>query len=135
MREGETYGKLCMVCKPVGFVVAVMVSVSTSPLIRVAVTVIEYSVPSSRPVSVYIVIIPIYDPLPSPVVLKQSVLVLEYDMVNVSAVNPLARLHDMVRDVEFDDWNDMNRASTKLTGFITSITVTCHCITYLQYDQ
>ena len=89
---------------------------STSPFIRVVLTVIEYSVPSSRPVSVYIVIIPIYDPLSpsSPVVLKQSVFVLEYDMVNVSAVNPSARLHDMVRDEEFEDRNDMNRAPTNM---------------------
>ena len=36
-------------------VVALMVSCSVLPPVREAVTVIEYSVPSSRPVSVYIV--------------------------------------------------------------------------------
>ena len=63
---------------PAAIVVAVMVSCSVPPPpVRVAVTVIEYSVPSSRPVSVYIV------SLPSTVIgvvlelLKQSVLVLE----------------------------------------------------------
>ena len=41
---------------PAAIVVAVMVSCSVPPPpVRVAVTVIEYSVPSSRPVSVYIV--------------------------------------------------------------------------------
>ena len=44
---------------PVAIVVAVMVSCSVPPPpVRVAVTVIEYSVPSSRPVSVYIVSLP-----------------------------------------------------------------------------
>ena len=45
---------------PAAIVVAVMVSCSVPPPppVRVAVTVIEYSVPSSRPVSVYIVSLP-----------------------------------------------------------------------------
>ena len=43
---------------PADIVVNVMVSSSLPPLGRVAVTVIEYSVPSSRPVSVYIVSLP-----------------------------------------------------------------------------
>ena len=63
---------------PAAIVVAVMVSCSVPPPpVRVAVTVIEYSVPSSRPVSVYIVSLPaivIGIVLES---LKQSVLVLE----------------------------------------------------------
>ena len=44
---------------PAAIVVAVMVSCSVAPPpVRVAVTVIEYSVPSSRPVSVYIASLP-----------------------------------------------------------------------------
>ena len=44
---------------PAAIVVAGMVSCSVSPPpVRVAVTVIEYSVPSSRPVSGYIVSLP-----------------------------------------------------------------------------
>ena len=44
---------------PAAIVVAVMVFCSVPPPpVRVAVTVIEYSVPSSRPVSVYIVSLP-----------------------------------------------------------------------------
>ena len=63
---------------PAAIVVAVMVSCSVPPPppVRVAVTVIEYSVPSSRPVSVYIVSLPAM----SEMVLEsliQSVLVLE----------------------------------------------------------
>ena len=59
---------------PAGIVVAVMVSSTIpTPLLRMAMTVMEYSVPSSRPISLYIV---------SPVVrviesLKQSVLLFE----------------------------------------------------------
>ena len=62
---------------PAAIVVAVMVSCSVPPLpVRVAVTVIEYSVPSSRPVSVYIVSLPAMSEMVVEVV-KQSVLVLE----------------------------------------------------------
>ena len=44
---------------PAAIVVAVMVCCSVPPPpVRVAVTVIEYSVPSSRPLSVYIVSLP-----------------------------------------------------------------------------
>ena len=44
---------------PAAIVVTMMVSCSVPPPpVRVAVTVIEYSVPSSRPVSVYIVSLP-----------------------------------------------------------------------------
>ena len=51
--------ELCEVDSPTVIVVAVMVSCSVPPPpVRVAVTVIEYSVPSSRPVSVYIVSLP-----------------------------------------------------------------------------
>ena len=51
--------ELCEVDSPSSIVVAVMVSCSVPPLpVRVAVTVIEYSVPSSRPVSVYAVSLP-----------------------------------------------------------------------------
>ena len=62
---------------PAAIVVAVMVScLVPPPPVRVAVTVIEYSVPSSRPVSVYIVSLPamlgmVLEPS------KQSMLVLE----------------------------------------------------------
>ena len=62
---------------PAAIVVAVMVSCSVPPPpVREAVTVIEYSVPSSRPVSVYIVSLPAMSEMVVEVV-KQSVLVLE----------------------------------------------------------
>ena len=79
MREVENIRdrELCEVDSPAAIVVAVMVSCSVPPPpVRVAVTVIEYSVPSSRPVSVYIVSLPAV----LGVVLessKQSMLVLE----------------------------------------------------------
>ena len=51
--------ELCEVDSPAAIVASVMVSCSVPPPpVRVAVTVIEYSVPSSRPVSVYIVSLP-----------------------------------------------------------------------------
>ena len=43
---------------PAATVVAVMVACSVPPPVIVAMTVMEYSVPSSRPVSVYIVSLP-----------------------------------------------------------------------------
>ena len=50
---------ICEVDSPTDIVVAVMVPCSLpSPLVRVAVTVIEYSVPSFRPVSMYIALLP-----------------------------------------------------------------------------
>ena len=51
-----------------------MVSLSVLPPVRVAMTVIEYSVPSSRPRSMDIVLLPVI--MPDPESLKQSVLVL-----------------------------------------------------------
>ena len=51
IEEGERDGAL----SPATIVLAVMVSCSLPPPVRVAVIVMEYSVPSSRPVSVYIV--------------------------------------------------------------------------------
>ena len=69
--------ELCEVDSPAAIVVAVMVSCSVPPPpVRVAVTVIEYSVPSSRPVSVYIVSLPAMSEIVLESV-KQSVLVLE----------------------------------------------------------
>ena len=53
-RESNIYNYTA-VHLPAATVVAVMVSCSVPPPVRVAVTVMEYSVPSSRPVSVYIV--------------------------------------------------------------------------------
>ena len=62
---------------PAAIVVAVMVSCSVPPPpVRVAVTVIEYSVPPSRPVSMYIVSLPAMSDMVLESV-KQSVLVLE----------------------------------------------------------
>ena len=51
--------ELCEVDSPATIVVAVMVSCAVlSPPVIVAVIVIEYSAPSSRPVSVYIMSLP-----------------------------------------------------------------------------
>ena len=59
---------------PAAIVVAVMVSCSVPPPpVRMAVTVIEYSVPSSRPVSVYTVSLPAMSSVVLEL-LKQSVL-------------------------------------------------------------
>ena len=75
--ENRRDRELCEVDSPAAIVVAVMVSCSVPPPpVRVAVTVIEYSVPSSRPVSVYIVSLPAMSEMVSESV-KQSVLVLE----------------------------------------------------------
>ena len=63
---------------PAAIVVAVMVSCSVHPPpVRVAVTVIEYSVPSSRPVSVYIVSLPAMLGVVVEVVKQSVLLVLE----------------------------------------------------------
>ena len=64
---------------PAAIVVAVMVSCSVlpPPPVRVAVTVIEYSVPSSRPVSVYIVSLPAMVGVVVEVVKQSVLLVLE----------------------------------------------------------
>ena len=81
---------------PAAIVVAVMVSCSVPPPVRVAVTVIEYSVPSSRPVSVYIVSLSAI----SEMVLqseKQSVLVFEYEMVKAVAVTSSLSTHEMIK--------------------------------------
>ena len=60
---------------PVAIVVAVMLFCSVPPPpVRVAVTVIEYSVPSSRPVSVYIVSLPAMLEMVLVEILRQSVL-------------------------------------------------------------
>ena len=56
--------------------VMVTCSIPPSPPVRVAVTVMEYSVPSSRPISVYIVSLPLMLGVVVKVV-KQSVFVLE----------------------------------------------------------
>ena len=57
--ENRRDRELCEVDSPAVIVVAMMVSCSVPPPpVRMAVTVIEYSVPSSRPVSVYIVSLP-----------------------------------------------------------------------------
>ena len=56
-RESNIYN-YTVVHLPAATVVAVMVSCSVPPPVIVAMTVMEYSVPSSRPVSVYIVSIP-----------------------------------------------------------------------------
>ena len=56
-------------------VLAVILSCSVPPPVRAAVTVMEYSVPSSRPVSVYIVRFPSTEVIFEPV--KQSVSVVE----------------------------------------------------------
>ena len=65
-----------------------------------AVTVIEYLVPSSRPVSVYLVSLPL---MPDMVLvsLKQPVLTLELDTVKVLA--SLNCVHDIVSDVLIED--------------------------------
>ena len=84
-------------------VVAVILPCVVPPSpVRVAVTVIEYSVPSSRLVSVYIV------PLPSmpgvvPESSKQSVLMLENEMVKAVAVTPSTSVHEMVRELVDDE--------------------------------
>ena len=60
---------------PVAIVVAVMLCCSVPPPpVRVAVTVMEYSVPSSRPVSVYIVSRPAMSEMVLVEILRQSVL-------------------------------------------------------------
>ena len=81
---------------PAAIVVAVMVSWSVPPPVRVTVTVIKYSVPSSRPASVYIVSLPAI----SEMVLeseKQSMLVLEYKMVKAVAVTSSISTHEMIK--------------------------------------
>ena len=63
---------------PAAIVVAVMVSCSVPPPpVRVAVTVIEYSVPSSRPVSVCIVSLPAMSEMVLESVIQSVLLVLE----------------------------------------------------------
>ena len=75
--ENRRDTELCEVDSPAAIVVAVMVPcVVSPPPVRVTVTVMEYSVPSSRPVSVYIVSLPAMSGMVLALV-KQSVLVLE----------------------------------------------------------
>ena len=63
---------------PAAIVVAVRVSCSVPPPpVRVAVTVTEYSVPSSRPVSVYIVSLPAMSEMVLESVKQSVLLVLE----------------------------------------------------------
>ena len=63
---------------PAAIVVAVMVScLVPPPPVRVAVTVIEYSVPSSRPVSVYIVSLPAMSEMKLESAKQSKLLVLE----------------------------------------------------------
>ena len=62
---------------PAAIVVAVMVSSSDPPPVRVAVRVIEYSVPSSRPVSVYNVSLPAMLGVVLEVVVQSVLLLLE----------------------------------------------------------
>ena len=64
---------------PAAIVLTVMVSCVVPPPspVRVAVTVIEYSVPSSRPVSVYIVSLPAMSDMVSESVIQSVLLVLE----------------------------------------------------------
>ena len=89
---------------PEVIVVAVMVSCSVPPPpVRVAVTVIEYSVPSSRPVSVCVLTLPA---IVIGVVLessKQSVLVLEKEMVKVVAVKFSSRSQETVTESVVDE--------------------------------
>ena len=75
LRECHNEIKRSRELSPADIVVNVMVSSLLPPPVRVAVTVMEYSVPSSRPVSVYIVRVPSTKVVLEPA--KQSVSVAE----------------------------------------------------------
>ena len=75
VRESQDRIRLCELHSLVAIVLAVIVSSSLPPPVRVAVTVMEYSVPSSRPGSVYAVSLPAM--VFKPVSVKQSVSVAE----------------------------------------------------------
>ena len=76
--ENRRDTELCEVDLPAAIGVAVMVSCSVPPPpVRVAVTVIKYSVPSCRPVSVYIVSLPVMSEIVLESVKQSVLLVLE----------------------------------------------------------
>ena len=88
--------------------VAVTVSDAFPLSLSIAVTVIEYSVPSSRSVSVYIVSLSLIPVMSSYISLGQSIL--EYEMMYSVAVTPSASISNRVTvlsEVEETD-NDEN---------------------------
>ena len=78
-KEKESKNRLdCMeMHSPAAIVVATAISSSLPPPVRVAVTVMEYSVPSSRPVSLYIFSLPAMGGIMVLESVKQSVSVAE----------------------------------------------------------
>ena len=86
------------------------------PPVIVAVTVMEYSVPSSRPVSVYILSLP---GIPGIMVVEtgeQSVSTLEYEIVYDAAVKLCSSAHEMIRDVVDKRLTDTLSPSSKSRG-------------------
>ena len=84
-----------------------------------AVTVMEYSVPSCRSVSVYIVSLAAIPVMTSESV-KQSVLVLEKEMVYSVTLNSSSSVHEMVREELDVETSATEKSSTERENIVTT---------------